>query len=331
MGLDAVRGGGSLGGFAASIRTRRRRRRARAPRAVVVGPPAPATDSSSRRSSEDARRARPRSGALISEQLACTMRAMATDWSPASLPQVWFWVRPSRLAATAATARLPHRRPDRDDVDATSGHAPATSSVAVYFLRDGKVSPGATERRRHARRRAGRRSTELLDGPTSEEAANGLATAIPAETRLRDVSSPTASRRSTSTGRSTTGRQRIDARARRAGRRDAHPVPHGRAGRVPDRRQAGRRDRRRGRRGRSADRSACHRGADPADPRRVAASRGHGDEARSACAARRTCSRPPSRSTCATRRKLLIADVHDGDVGDRDPRDVRHELALPDR
>ncbi len=30
--------------------------------------------------------------------------------------------------------------------------------------------------------------TELLDGPTSEESANGLATAIPAATRLRDVS-----------------------------------------------------------------------------------------------------------------------------------------------
>ena len=64
---------------------------------------------------------------------------------------------------------------------------PATSSVAVYFLRDGKVSP---VRRSIAATPAVARAavTELLDGPTSEESANGLATAIPAGTRLRDVS-----------------------------------------------------------------------------------------------------------------------------------------------
>jgi hypothetical protein len=64
---------------------------------------------------------------------------------------------------------------------------PATSSVAVYFLRDGKVSP---VRRNIAATPAVARAavTELLDGPTSEESANGLATAIPAGTNLRDIS-----------------------------------------------------------------------------------------------------------------------------------------------
>ena len=64
---------------------------------------------------------------------------------------------------------------------------PATSSVAVYFLHDGKVSP---VRRSIAATPAVARAamTELLDGPTNEESANGLATAIPAGTTLRDIS-----------------------------------------------------------------------------------------------------------------------------------------------
>jgi len=64
---------------------------------------------------------------------------------------------------------------------------PATSSVAVYFLRDGKVSP---VRRSIAATPAVARAavTELLEGPTSEESAKGLATAIPSGTTLRDIS-----------------------------------------------------------------------------------------------------------------------------------------------
>jgi hypothetical protein len=64
---------------------------------------------------------------------------------------------------------------------------PARSSVAVYFLRDGKVSP---VRRSIAATPAVARAalTELLDGPTSEESANGLASSIPAGTTLRDIS-----------------------------------------------------------------------------------------------------------------------------------------------
>ena len=62
-----------------------------------------------------------------------------------------------------------------------------SSSVAVYFLRGEKVSP---VRRTIAATPAVARAalTELLAGPTEEEAASGLASAIPAGTSLRDVS-----------------------------------------------------------------------------------------------------------------------------------------------
>ena len=63
---------------------------------------------------------------------------------------------------------------------------PAQSSVAVYFLRDGKVSP---VRRTVAATPAVARAavTALLEGPTDEEAGDGLTSAIPAGTRLRDI------------------------------------------------------------------------------------------------------------------------------------------------
>jgi hypothetical protein len=63
---------------------------------------------------------------------------------------------------------------------------PATSSVAVYFLRDGKVSP---VRRTIAATPAVARAalTALLDGPTEKETADGLSSAIPPGTHLRDI------------------------------------------------------------------------------------------------------------------------------------------------
>ena len=62
-----------------------------------------------------------------------------------------------------------------------------SSSVAVYFLRGEKVSP---VRRTIAATPAVARTalTELLAGPTEEEVASGLRSAIPAGTALRDVS-----------------------------------------------------------------------------------------------------------------------------------------------
>ena len=70
----------------------------------------------------------------------------------------------------------------------TDGTAtPAHPSVAVYFLRDEKVSP---VRREVAATPAVARAavTALLAGPTDEEAADGLTSAIPAGTQLRDIS-----------------------------------------------------------------------------------------------------------------------------------------------
>jgi len=64
---------------------------------------------------------------------------------------------------------------------------PVTSSVAVYLLRDGKVSPvrRTTESTPAVARAA---LTELLEGPTADERADGLSTAIPSGTALRDIS-----------------------------------------------------------------------------------------------------------------------------------------------
>ena len=63
----------------------------------------------------------------------------------------------------------------------------ATTSVALYFLRDGKISPvGRSVDATAAVARAA--LTSLLDGPTAEEEATGLSTAIPDGTTLRDIS-----------------------------------------------------------------------------------------------------------------------------------------------
>jgi hypothetical protein len=78
-------------------------------------------------------------------------------------------------------------RPRPSETTSTDGTTtPAQSSVAVYFLRDGKVSP---VRRTIAATPAVARAalTTLLDGPTEEESADGLASAIPPGTHLRDI------------------------------------------------------------------------------------------------------------------------------------------------
>jgi hypothetical protein len=62
-----------------------------------------------------------------------------------------------------------------------------TTSVAVYYLRDGRLSP--VRRTIEATPAVARAAlTELLDGPTDEETSSGLSTAIPAGTHLRDLS-----------------------------------------------------------------------------------------------------------------------------------------------
>ena len=74
--------------------------------------------------------------------------------------------------------------PTSTSTDGTT--TPAQSSVAVYFLRDGKVSP---VRRTVAATPAVARAaiTALLQGPTEEESTDGLSSAIPEGTELRDI------------------------------------------------------------------------------------------------------------------------------------------------
>ena len=61
-----------------------------------------------------------------------------------------------------------------------------TTALAVYLLRDGKISP--VHRSVEATTAVARASLEaLLEGPTSEERAAGLVSAIPGGTRLRDI------------------------------------------------------------------------------------------------------------------------------------------------
>src|SRR4029079_746108 len=100
----------------------------------------------------NARRARARSCRLISEHLVCTMRAMTRP--------------PIRPAAAVALlcALLAAGCDDGPPGETVSGSTtttatetrPATSSVAVYLLRDGKVSPvrRAMETTTHVRARA---------------------------------------------------------------------------------------------------------------------------------------------------------------------------------
>ena len=120
---------------------------------------------------------------MISEHLACTMRAMTR------LP-----IRPTAtvamlcalLAAGCDGGSTAETATGSTTTTATETR-PVTSSVAVYLLRDGKVSPvRRTIESTPAVARAA--LTELLKGPTAGERADGLATAIPSGTALRDIS-----------------------------------------------------------------------------------------------------------------------------------------------
>ena len=62
-----------------------------------------------------------------------------------------------------------------------------TSTVLVYFLRDGKVA-AARRTVRHTGSVASAAIEALIDGPTPEEAGAGLATAVVPETELRSLS-----------------------------------------------------------------------------------------------------------------------------------------------
>ena len=94
-------------------------------------------------------------------------------------------------AAVSAGCDGDEPTPPSTTTETTTGSQPTTtqetSSVAVYFLRGEKVSP---VRRAIAATPAVARTalTELLAGPTEEEVASGLKSAVPAGTGLRDVS-----------------------------------------------------------------------------------------------------------------------------------------------
>jgi hypothetical protein len=102
-----------------------------------------------------------------------------------------------RLAALAVLASFAVAAAgcDGDGVDATppptvsetTPPAGRTASVAVYLLRDGKVAP--VRRELEATPAVARAAlSELLEGPTPDEAGDGLVTAIPEGTSLRDIS-----------------------------------------------------------------------------------------------------------------------------------------------
>jgi hypothetical protein len=70
--------------------------------------------------------------------------------------------------------------------DGSESASPETQSVAVYFLRDGKLSP--VRRSVETSPTPGRAALEsLVRGPTSAEQADGLETAIPGGTALDGV------------------------------------------------------------------------------------------------------------------------------------------------
>lgn len=77
--------------------------------------------------------------------------------------------------------------PVPETVTETIPPAGGTTSVAVYLLRDGKVAP--VRREIEATPAVARAAlTELLEGPTPDEAGDGLVSAIPEGTALRDIS-----------------------------------------------------------------------------------------------------------------------------------------------
>ena len=97
-------------------------------------------------------------------------------------------VAAAALAVAASSLLAGCTGSDADDEagTTTSAAAPTMSSVAVYFLRDGKVAP---VRRTIAATPAVARAavSSLFEGPTAEEEADGLTTAIPSGTTLGGI------------------------------------------------------------------------------------------------------------------------------------------------
>jgi len=91
------------------------------------------------------------------------------------------------LAAALLVAGCTGSQPEDEQGATTGATTPATASVAVYLLRDGKIAP--VRRTIEATPAVARAAlTSLLDGPTDGEKRAGLVTAIPGTTTLRDVS-----------------------------------------------------------------------------------------------------------------------------------------------
>ena len=122
---------------------------------------------------------------MISKQVPCTMRAMTTR------------IAAIALALVCATFAAGCDGDEQEAPPSVTDTAPPTvsetsppddtSSAAVYFLRDGKVAP--VRRAVPTSLDPERAALEaLLEGPTADEAASGLTSAIPDGTELRDVS-----------------------------------------------------------------------------------------------------------------------------------------------
>lgn len=120
---------------------------------------------------------------MISEHVACSMRAMTRQRiGPAATVAML-----CALLAAGCDSGSPAETATESTATTATVTGSAMSSVAVYLLRDGKVSPvRRTIESTPAVARAA--LTELLDGPTADERAAGLSTAIPRGTTLRDIS-----------------------------------------------------------------------------------------------------------------------------------------------
>jgi Immunoglobulin-like domain of bacterial spore germination/Sporulation and spore germination len=106
---------------------------------------------------------------MISEQLECTMRPMAARVARVVLVAI----------GVAVGAGCGSDEPNSPTVE-------QTSTAAVYFLRDDKVVP---VRREISSKLEPEEAaiTELLEGPTEDEIAAGLVSAIPSGTELRGL------------------------------------------------------------------------------------------------------------------------------------------------
>ena len=115
---------------------------------------------------------------MISKHLRCTMRPMTLRPATIAFALV--------CAVFAAGCDGDDPEPPPTVTDATPPPA-ADSSVAVYFLRDGRITP--VRRTVAASLDPERAALEaLLDGPTAEERSSGLVSAIPTGTALNGVS-----------------------------------------------------------------------------------------------------------------------------------------------